>query len=188
MSTPFKVIVFGPEGKRAKLFKEPDTTAEVEKKLIGGFVNLVPDEGASAEWVLVDHFVAVGLNPTRGWMMAWAVGDPDPQQAEPLTILVASFVAEAARLEYFAREAKQIGPRAEYYLALALIENDREASPPDLSVDAEWTFDTMRTDPDAIGALAVTSDEWQDAAANAIAEALTLWADEDQFWQKALRK
>ena len=34
MSTPFKVIVFGPEGKRAKLFKEPDTTAEVEKKLI----------------------------------------------------------------------------------------------------------------------------------------------------------
>lgn len=161
MSTPFTVIVFGAGGQRAKLFKEPDPESEVEKKLIGGFVVLIPDPGTSAEWVLVDHFVAEGMNPTRGWLMAWAVGDPDLRQAEPMTVLVGSFVAEAARLEHFAREAGRFGPRAEYYLALALIENDRETTPPGTAPDAEWTFDTQRSDPHAIGALAVTPEEWQ---------------------------
>ena len=158
-SQRFQINLQNSDGEFLRLFKEPNLDSGSDNLRLGGYFIKLDSIAESEDWVQVQHFLTeTDTDPRTGWIPVWGAGAPVPDR--PQNILAHSLAYAAARnvADMFEKHERVIS--SEYLLALFLIENGLEKFSDRFSVDTEFEITGVRPNKDAVGAYAITTEDW----------------------------
>lgn len=159
MTKRFSIELFGPDNEVARRYDEPDLNSPNHGLAMGFFVKIA-NEAESENWINVENYINPDLPPHIGWVPSWAVGSPIADL--PQELHAQSLTLAAVRNEVDMSTLKKEIISSELLLALFLIENDVPVIGVQLDGTTTFSVKDNRPSPDAIGAYAITSKEWEE--------------------------